>query len=55
MWANLTFSLYSLILPSISLINYDGIKFSERKPYFKPDYQINLKREMMEYTENPSN
>ena len=34
----LLFHFISLILPSISLINYDGIIFSERKPYFKPDY-----------------
>ena len=42
------------ILPSIFPINYGGIIFSERKPYFKPDYQIYLKREKVECTGNPS-
>ena len=40
--------------PSISLINYGGITFFKRKPYVKPDYQINLKRERVECTGNPS-
>ena len=39
---------------TMSLINFGGIIFSERKPYFKPDYLINLKRERVESTGNPS-
>ena len=31
-----------------------ALYFLKKKTYFKPDYQINLKREMVECTENPS-